>query len=205
LQDSWGKGMTKRPDLLESRLEVTQLGITLKYDRNQLYPELDVTGSYGYNGAGTVYSGTFDQVAQADHPFYTFGGSISIPLSNTKARNNLKSDKSTLEQKLLTLKQLEQTIMMEIDNSVKQVQSDYEAVQASKQATIYAAAALDAEQKKYNVGKSTTFTVLQLQNTLTTDRGTEIRNIANYDEDIARLFQNEGTTLDNLDIDVNVH
>ena len=47
--------------------------------------------------------------------------------------------------------------------------------------------------------------MLQLQNTLTTDRGTEIRNIANYDEDIARLYQNEGTTLDNLDIDVNVH
>ena len=117
----------------------------------------------------------------------------------------LKTDKATLEQELLTLKKLEQTIMMEIDNSVKQVQSDFEAVQASKQATVYAAAALDAEQKKYNVGKSTTFTVLQLQNTLTTDRGTEIRNIANYDEDIAKLSQNQGTTLEDLNITVNVH
>ncbi len=205
LQDSWGKGMTKRPDLLQSRLEVEQQGITLKYDRNQLYPELDLNGSYGYNGAGRVYSGTFDMYGQADHPFYSYGASISIPLSNTKARNTLKSDKSTLQQKLLSLKQLEQTILMEIDNSVKQVASDYEAVQASKQATIYAAAALDAEQKKYNVGKSTTFTVLQLQNTLTTNRGTEIRNIANYDEDIARLSQNEGTTLDDLDITLNIH
>jgi len=94
---------------------------------------------------------------------------------------------------------------MEIDNSVKQVASDYEAVQASKQASIYAAAALDAEQKKYNVGKSTTFTVLQLQNTLTTDRGTEIRNIANYDEHIATLSQNQGTTLDDLNIVVDMH
>ena len=205
LQDSWGKGMTKRPDLLESRLEVTQLGITLKFDRNQLYPELDVNGTYGYNGAGTVYSGTFDQVGEANHPYYSIGGSISIPLSNVAARNTLKADKSTLQQKLLTLKQLEQSVMMEIDNSVKQVASDYEAVQASKQATVYAAAALDAEQKKYNVGKSTTFTVLQLQNTLTTDRGTEIRNIANYDEDIAKLSQNEGTTLDDLNIVVDMH
>ena len=205
LQDSWGKGMTKRPDLVQSRLAVEQQGITLKYDRNQLYPELDLNGSYGYNGAGRVYSGTFDMYGQADHPFYSYGASISIPLSNTKARNTLKSDKSTMQQKLLTLKQLEQTIMMEIDNSVKQVATDYEAVQASKQATVYAAAALDAEQKKYNVGKSTTFTVLQLQNTLTTDRGTQIRNIANYDEDIAKLAQNEGTTLDNLNITVQVH
>jgi len=205
LQDSWGKGMTKRPDLLQARLEVTQLGITLKFDRNQLYPELDVNGTYGYNGAGTVYSGTFDQVGEANHPYYSIGGSISIPLSNVAARNTLKADKSTLQQKLLTLKQLEQSVMMEIDNSVKQVASDYEAVQASKQASIYAAAALDAEQKKYNVGKSTTFTVLQLQNTLTTDRGTEIRNIANYDEHIATLSQNQGTTLDDLNIVVDMH
>jgi HAE1 family hydrophobic/amphiphilic exporter-1 len=205
LQDSWGKGMTKRPDLLQARLEVEQLGITLKYDRNQLYPELDLIGSYGYNGAGEDYNATIDQFGEANHPFYSIGGSISIPLSNAKARNNLKSDKSTLQQKLLTLKQLEQSILMEINNSVAAVRSDYEAVQASRQASVYAAAALDAEQKKYNVGKSTTFTVLQLQNTLTTDRGTEIRNIANYDEDIARLSQNQGTTLEDLNITVKVH
>ena len=58
--------------------------------------------------------------------------------------------------------------MVQIDNAVKQAQSSYESVQATLQARIYAEAALDAEQKKYNVGlKSTTFTVLQLQSNLT--------------------------------------
>jgi hypothetical protein len=52
------------------------------------------------------------------------------------------------------------------------------------------------------VGKSTTFTVLQLQNTLTTDRGSEIRSIANYNEDIAKLAQQEGATLDDLNINL---
>jgi len=92
--------------------------------------------------------------------------------------------------------------MVEIDNDVQQVASDYQGVQASKQARIYAAAALDAEEKKYAVGKSTTFTVLQLQSTLTTDRGAEIRSIANYNEDIAKLAQQEGATLDELDINL---
>ena len=68
---------------------------------------------------------------------------------------------------LLQLKQLEQNVMVEIDNAVKQAQSSYESVDATQQARIYAEAALDAEQKKYAVGKSTTFTVLQLQNNLT--------------------------------------
>jgi len=200
LQDCWGRGMTKRPDLLQARLTVESQGITLKFDRNQLYPTLDLNGEYAYNGAGRVYSGTFDQYAEANHPFYYYGASMSIPLSNVKARYTLKSDKATLKQQLLTLKQLEQTIMVNIDNAVQQVASDYQGVQASKQARIYAEAALDAEQKKYNVGKSTTFTVLQLQNTLTTDRGAEIRAIASYDEDIAKLSQQEGTTLDDLNI-----
>ena len=202
LQDCWGKGMTKRPDLLQARLEAQQQGITLKFDRNQLFPELDLNGQYGYNGEGRVFSDTFSEYGQANQPFYYYGASLSIPLSNVKARNALKSDKATLRQKLLTLKQLEQTIMVAIDNAVQQVAADYQGVQASKQARIYAAAALDAEQKKYDVGKSTTFTVLQLQNTLTTDRGAEIRSIANYDEDIARLAQQEGTTLDELNIEM---
>jgi outer membrane protein TolC len=202
LQDCWSKGMTKRPDLLQARLTVESQGVTLKYDRNQLYPTLDLNGQYGYNGDGRVYSGTFDQYGEANHPFYYYGASLSLPLSNTKARNTLKSDKVTLRQELLTLKQLEQNIMVEIDNDVQQVASDYQGVQASKQARIYAAAALDAEEKKYAVGKSTTFTVLQLQSTLTTDRGAEIRSIANYNEDIAKLAQQEGATLDELDINL---
>jgi HAE1 family hydrophobic/amphiphilic exporter-1 len=202
LQDCWGKGLTKRPDLLQARLNADQQGITLKFDRNQLYPELDLQATYGYNGSGHVYSGAFDQYAEADHPYYSYGASISIPLDNTRARNTLKADKATFEQELLTLKQLEQTVMVGIENAVQQVASDYEGVQASKQARIYAEAALDAEQKKYSVGKSTTFTVLQLQSTLTTDRGAEIRSIANYNEDLAKLAQQEGTTLDELNINL---
>jgi outer membrane protein len=79
---------------------------------------------------------------------------------------------------------------------VKQAQSDYEAVDAQREARIHAEAALDAEQKKYAVGKSTTFTVLQLQNTLTTDRANEIRALANYNEDLANLAAAEGSTLE---------
>ena len=45
--------MTERPDLLQAQLNVEQQGIQLKFYRNQLFPELDLTGTYGYNGSGT--------------------------------------------------------------------------------------------------------------------------------------------------------
>jgi outer membrane protein len=195
LQDSWNKGMTERPDLLQARLNVEQQGIQLKFFNNQLYPELDLIGSYGFNGASKEYSGTFDQFNQGNAPFYSYGAQLSVPLSNVGPRNQYKSGKVTLQQLLLQLKQLEQNVMVQIDNAVKQAQSSYQSVQATQQARIYAAAALDAEQKKYAVGKSTTFTVLQLQNNLTAARSQEIRALADYNEALANLADEEGSTL----------
>jgi outer membrane protein TolC len=202
LQDSWSKGMTLRPDLLQSRLNVEQQGILLKYDRNQLFPELDLTGTYGYNGAGQEFRDAFGQFREGDRPFYSYGAQLTVPLSNAKARNNYKSSKATLQQVLLQLKQFEQKVMVDIDNAVKQAQSAYESVDATRQARIYAEAALDAEQKKYAVGKSTTFTVLQLQNNLTAARSQEIRSLANYNEALANLAAQEGSTLDRHNINI---
>jgi len=204
LQDSWNKGMTQRPDLLQARLIVEQQGITLKYLRNQLFPEVDLIGSYGFNGSGAEYRDSFNQMNDGSRPSYTYGGQLTIPLSNVRARNNLKSGKASLKQLLLTVKQLEQSIMVEIDNAVGVARSDYEAVDASRQARIFAEAALNAEQKKYEVGKSTTFTVLQLQNKLTLARSQEIRDLANYNQALANLAQQEGSTLQRHNLDVEV-
>ena len=91
LQDSWSKGMTMRPDLLQARLSVEAQGIQLKFDRNQLFPELDLTGSYGYNGyGGQQYSDAFGQINNGSQPFYSYGAQLSVPLSNVKARNTLQ-------------------------------------------------------------------------------------------------------------------
>ena len=119
LQDSWNKGMTERPDLLQARLNVEQQGIQLKFSYNQLYPSLDLIGSYGYNGSGGNFGDTFDQFNQANQPFWSYGAQFSMPLSNVGARNTYKAGKVTLQQLLLQLKQLEQTVMVDIDNAVK--------------------------------------------------------------------------------------
>jgi len=202
LQDSWNKGMTLRPDLLQAQINLEQQGIQLKFDRNQLFPELDLTGSYGYNGAGAVYNDVFAQYRNQDSPFYSYGGKMTIPLANTQARNALKADKVTERQDLLKLKQIEQNILVDIDNAVKQAESGYESVEATRQARIYAEAALDAEQKTYAVGKATTFEVLTYQNNLTTARGQEIRALANYEEALSNLAQQEGSTLQRRNIDL---
>ena len=204
VQDSWSKGLAARPDLLQAKLTLEQQGIQLKFDRNQLFPQLDLTGSYGYNGAGREFSDALGQYSTANRPFYSYGAALKVPLGNIQARNSLKSDRAVEQQYLLKLKQLEQTVMVEIDDAVKGAQSAWESVDATKQARTYAEAALDAEQKKYAVGKSTTFTVLQLQNNLTAARSQEIRSLADYNKALSHLAQQEGSTLQRRNVAVTV-
>jgi HAE1 family hydrophobic/amphiphilic exporter-1 len=206
-QISWSKGLTERPDLLQAKLDVERQGITIKYNYNQLFPEVDVLGGYGYGGGGTgisEYSQVFNQIGGREQPSWSFGGQVIYPIGNTAARATYKKSKLGLEQLVLNLKKLEQTIMITIDNDITQAKSSYQQVAATRAATEYAGEALAAEQKKLENGKSTTYTVLQMQRDLTTARGNEIQALANYNKALAQLSLDEGTTLQRLGINVQV-
>jgi outer membrane protein TolC len=204
LQESWRKGLTQGPALLQAKLDVERVGITLKYDRNQLLPELDVFGTYGYNGSGTEFSDALYEVQRHDAPFYTYGGRLSVPLSRTTVRNTYRSDKATQQQLVLTLKQLEQQTLIAIDNDVGTIRANFDQVKATKTAREYAEAALAAEEKKLQSGKSTTYTVLQMQRDLTTASGTEIQALNNFNNSLSQLSLDEGSTLDRMNINFDV-
>lgn len=198
LQDSWGKGLTQRPEILQAKLDLEQAGIQLKFAKNQLLPELDVFGTFGYNGAGREFSDALYDIQRTDRPYYTYGGSISTPLANTAARNNYRSAKVSREESVLSVKKMERDIMYAIDTDIRQAQSSYEQVAARKAAREYAEAALEAEQKKLENGKSTTYTVLQMQRDLTSARGDEIQALATYNKNLSQLSLDEATTLERL-------
>ena len=201
LEDSWNKGLTQRPELLQAKLDVERQGIVLKYDKNQLFPELDLIGTYGFNGSGREFSDALYDLQQTDRPFYTFGGQLSFPLSRTRSRNTFKADKASMRQLVLTVKQWEQNIMITIDNDIGVVRANFDQVQATRAAREYEEAALDAEQKKLESGKSTTYTVLQVQRDLTTARGNEIQALDNYNKSLSQLSLDEATTLERLGVD----
>jgi outer membrane protein TolC len=104
----------------------------------------------------------------------------------------------------LELKKLEQTILVEIDDAVGQVKNSLERVEATRQASLFAEAALDAEQKKLENGKSTSFQVLQFQRDLTDARSREIRALADYNIALTNLAFREGSTLERKRISLEV-
>ena len=204
LQDSWSRGLESRPEYLQAKLDLEQQGFQLKYDRNQLYPQLDAFATLGYNGYGREFSDSLDEVNRMDRPFYTYGGRLVIPLGNGAARSRYQSTKAGRDQSLLGLKKLEQDIMIQIDNAIKLAQSNFERMGATRKAREYAEAALAAEQKKLENGKSTSFIVLSLQRDLTASRSDEISALVQYKRSLAQVAQAEGTTLERRKIDLTV-
>ncbi len=203
-QSSWQKGMTTRPDLLQARLDLERLGFILKYDFNQLFPQLDVVGSYGHSGAEREYSGVLEQVRRGSGPFHSYGIVMSIPLGNRSARANYKISKAEQQQALVRLQRLEQTIMLQIDDVVKQVETAFDRVGTTRAARQFADVALEAEQTKLENGKSTSFFVLQLQRDATAARSEEVQALAEYNKALARLARSEGTALERRNVKVEV-
>jgi outer membrane protein len=204
LQESWTKGLAQRPDLIAARLGLDISEMSIRLARNQLFPQLDVIGSYGYAGSSDNYSDTFDQIGKRDNPFWSVGGQFSIPLGQRSARYSLKSAKASKEIDQLRLKQQEQALLIGIEDAIGVARTSFERVQATREARRYAEAALDAEQKKLESGKSTSFVVLQLQSDLTSARANEISALADYNIALAVLAQREGSTFERRGVRLNV-
>jgi outer membrane protein TolC len=204
LQECWRAGLEKRPDFLQAKASVEKQHITIKYDYNQLFPEIDLTGGYGRNANELTFGNNLSTIKDGTYPSYSYGVLMTIPLGNSSARNNYKSAKSALQQLVLQLKKVESTIIVAVDNDVKTVDSDFLKVDSTRKARIYAEEALEAEQTKLQHGKSTSFVVLQLQNNLTTARSAEIRALADYNIALEQLSFDDGTTLERNRIDLRI-
>ena len=205
LQDSWRKALAYGGSpvrLQQLRLTVQENDARVRLQRNQVFPEFDVTGSYGYSGTGKEFDDALDQVGSRNLPFWSIGAQITMPLSQTAARNNLRAAKASRDQQKLTLKFQEQNTLITIENDIANARNDYETVHATYEARLYAEAALDAEQKKYENGKSTQFDILGLQAKLTTARFDEISALTAYNVDLATLSYDEGTTFERLEIKI---
>ena len=87
LQESWRVGVSQRPELQKLRLDLEKRDIVIRYQRNQLFPALDLIGSYGHNGKADDFGGVLEDTRNGDNPNYTFGVVFSIPLSRRGPKN----------------------------------------------------------------------------------------------------------------------
>jgi outer membrane protein len=195
LEASWLDGLTYRPDFNRLRAEVEKQGIAVKLAKNQRFPWLDLTFSAGRSAVATTFTGAANDVGSGRDPFWAGGLFLSIPFTFTQERNNVNAARARMQQMEMQLQQAHQTVIISIDDAMKQAQSAYERVAATREARGFAEQALDAANKRFEQAKATSYEVLQMQRDLTTARGQEIRALADYNKALSHLYLTEGTIL----------
>jgi len=193
--ESTRTALQMRGDYLSALHTVEKQNITVQFSRNQLWPQIDLQGSYAANGRGDTFTSFAERTAGGNSPTWAAGVVVSFPLGDRQARSSYHIARLDADQLLLSLKSLEQDIFVQVDNAVGHVESNLKSVEAARAATRLAQESLDAEKKKLLAGTSTTFLVLQAQTQLATARSAESRAEADYGESLVTLDLAEGTIL----------
>jgi outer membrane protein len=148
---------------------------------------------------GTVQQGFGNAQSQIFHntfPEYAGQLTLTLPLRNRAAQAEYARAILSQRQLQTTERQLRNAALLDVRNSYI-VLTQYRAqVAAAIKARELQQQTFDAEQKKYQLGASTVYTVIQTQRDLTTAQGSEIRALANLEEAKASYERAVGRTLE---------
>jgi outer membrane protein TolC len=205
------------PQIEQAVLFMKNNEITIKAFKNNLLPTVDAYGFYGgaalagvqnpvlncaqagpgvcpvpTSGYGDALNNTFNNT----YPDKGVGVTINIPLRNRIAQADQARSQMEYRQSQMRLQQLYTQIRISVINGQYALTNDRAQVQAAQAARDFGAQSLDAEQKKYRLGASTTALVLQQQRNLAIADNNLISATAAYARDRVALGQILSNLLD---------
>jgi outer membrane protein TolC len=185
--------MDKRTDLVQTRKSLEATDLNIRFFKNQLLPAVDAYANYGlfYRGGlqtnqdGEIVSdrswgGVVERMFARDAPRWTVGVQFSYPLGRSTQQVNLARARLQQTQSELNLKNQELAAAAEVRNAGRNVNTNRRRVEASRATRILSERQLEAEQKKFAVGLSTSFEVVQAQRDLANARNSELQAIIDY-------------------------
>jgi outer membrane protein len=148
------------------------------------------------------YGSTLNQLVNSTAPDKGVGLQLNIPLRNRAAQATQIRSELEYQQAQMRLQQIENQISIEVRNAQFGVEQNRASVASAKAAVDYAKQSLDAEQKKYQFGTSTTTLVLQNRSALATAESTLMSAMAAYEKSRVELDRAVGVTLDHAGISI---
>jgi outer membrane protein len=192
-----------------NQLTTTQVGNTFIADPasplvNASGQQLSVNGVPAFLGTPLTtttvgrggLSDALKNVFQNEFPTYSIGLNLTLPIRNRSAQSD--SARAQLDQRMqqVQYRQTENTIVINVRNALIALQQDRAQVAAADKARTLAQQTLDAEQKKYQLGSSTSYNVVLRSRDLTAAQGTALRAQANLAEALVNFNQAMGRTLE---------
>ena len=212
-----------RPDYNQAKMDIEARNIMVKYTKNQVLPRVDLFGTIGTMGLGgrgnpdamdfggggnggndassfsTHWDDVSDHMASGDFYNYTIGIKIEFPLGNRFAKSQYSRAKVEALRAATYLKDLE---INEMRAAVRQVETNLEMIEAAGASLKLADEKLKAEEKKYEVGLSTTHDLLEFQDDLARAESREARTLTEYEKSLVNLARVKGLLLEEHNITI---
>ena len=179
------KALDGRSDIARAGHELDNAGTTVEFLKNQRLPDVRVETSYRGSGlAGTQFlrTGSFPgtvigarnlgfgdaigQVFTNDYPTWSFGLTVSYPLGRSYEAASLARAEIERRQATERIASLKVQAAETVRRAGRQIRSTTERVEAARAGATLAQERLEAEQRRYEVGLSTTFLITQAQRDL---------------------------------------
>ena len=191
--------LDNRTDLgtLDKNIDNTDTDIS--YYRNQRLPDVNLEVNYSLSGLGgtrlvrtggfpgtvvgeeqTSFGSVLGDIFGNNFPNWTVGVSVAYPLGTSFADANLERARLQRSQAQASRRSLEVRVATEVRDAGRNVTMNLQRIEATGEARRLAERRLEAEQRKFEVGMSTSFFVFQAQRDLALARSNEARAILDY-------------------------
>jgi outer membrane protein len=208
------EALGKRIEIAQDKINIDSNQINLVAIRNGLRPTLQVFAELTNNGLSGApnylapnqvaqlpfltggYGNLLGQIFRRNYPSYSAGLSLNIPLRNRAAQSDYVTTALGQRQSELALQKAVNQVRVDVQNAVIGLRQARVRYDSSVKARILQQQTLDADRKKYTLGASTVFQVVQDQQTLAAAQSAEQQALANYSHARIAFDQAMGTTLE---------
>ncbi len=217
------RALSERTDLEIARKNLEMNDVTMKFLRDQMKPQADLSLSYTPQGVGGTQivrqnngqlgstisdriplgiGEAFDALFHNRYPQWVAQVNFSYPLGTSAQEANVARARVQFNQTQAQLKQIELQIATDVTNAAVTAQTAAERVEEAQAARELAQKQLEAEQSKFEVGMSTNYNVIQSQRDLATAQNNELQAVLNYRKALVELERLQQTTLQNLNVTI---
>ena len=142
------------------------------------------------------YGNLLAQLARRNFPNYSAGFSLNIPLRNRAAQSDYVTSLLQIRQGELGLQKSINGVRVDVQNAVIGLEQARARYDAATKARVLQQQTLNADQRKFTLGASTAYQVVQDQRDLANAESLQVQAMANYTHARIAFDQAMGTTLE---------
>lgn len=220
IEDAIATAIAERPELRSKRLLQGDLNQDKEYFRNQQLPRADLRVVYGVNGLGGDlretdfftgelvreqpgdYQDAIDQAFGGDFKGWSAAVNVAYPIFNRSAKAQLALAEMGFERGEAELADLELAISTAVRRIARFVDTARQALESARVSRRLEEKNLDAEQKRYQNGMSTSFQVLEVQEDLTGARSREVAAITGYRKALVQYYRAIGRLTEESGVEI---